>query len=89
MKLLFAALGAVNLLGFLLMGADKRRARRGAWRISERTLLLTAALGGSVGAVFGMLVFRHKTKHLKFTLGLPAILTAQTLLALWLMRYLG
>ena len=67
----------VNLLLFVLMGIDKRRARMGAWRIPERTLFLTAALGGSIGGIIGMQLFRHKTKHLSFKLGFPAILTAQ------------
>ena len=64
------------------MLADKIRARNGAWRISELTLMLTAALGGSVGVHIGMYLFRHKTRHPKFTLGVPAILTVQILL-LW------
>ena len=66
------------------MLADKIRARNGAWRISELTLMLTAALGGSVGVHMGMYLFRHKTRHPKFTLGVPAILTVQILLA-WLL----
>ena len=81
MKILGIYLLAVNLAGFILMGADKRRAKKGKWRVRERTLLLAAALGGSVGALAGMLSFRHKTKHLKFTLGVPAILLAQLALA--------
>ena len=68
---------AVNILLFALMGIDKRRARMGAWRIRERTLFLTAALGGSIGGILGMQVFLHKTKHLSFKLGFPAILIAQ------------
>ena len=85
MKLLLIYLAAVNLAGFLLMAADKRRAVKKARRIRERTLLLTAAAGGSAGSVLGMLSFRHKTKHLKFALGLPAMLAAQALLGLWLL----
>ena len=81
MKILGIYLLAVNLAGFVLMGADKRRAKKGKWRVRERTLLLVAALGGSAGALAGMLSFRHKTKHLKFTLGVPAILLAQLALA--------
>ena len=67
----------INLLLFALMGIDKQKARMGAWRIPERTLFLTAALGGSIGGILGMQVFRHKTKHLSFKLGFPAILIAQ------------
>ena len=77
MKILVVYLLAVNLLAYLLMGIDKKRAREGRWRVSERTLLLTAAAGGSAGAALGMISFRHKTRHLKFTLGIPLILLAQ------------
>ena len=75
----------INAAGLVLMLADKIRARNGAWRISELTLMLTAALGGSVGVHMGMYLFRHKTRHPKFTLGVPAILTVQILLAWFLL----
>ena len=71
----------VNALGFLLMLIDKRKAIRHRWRIPEKTLFLTAAIGGSVGSIMGMYTFRHKTKHLQFTLGMPAILIVQLILA--------
>ena len=74
----------INAAGLVLMLADKIRARNGAWRISELTLMLTAALGGSVGVHMGMYLFRHKPRHPKFTLGVPVILTVQILLA-WLL----
>ena len=80
-KLLPVYLLAVNLLGFALMAADKKRARENRWRISERTLLLTAAAGGSVGVLLAMAELRHKTKHPKFTIGVPVILLLQTALA--------
>lgn len=67
----------VNIIGFALMGIDKSKARRGAWRISEATLFLTAIVGGSIGCISGMQVFRHKTKHWYFKYGMPAILVAQ------------
>ena len=67
----------VNALAFLLMLIDKQKAKHGVWRISEATLLGVAAIGGSMGAILGMRLFRHKTRHLKFTLGLPLILVAQ------------
>ena len=79
-------LAAINLLALVLMGLDKSYARRGKWRIPEKVLFLSAALGGSPGAIAGMFLFRHKTKHLSFVLGLPAILLAQLILALWLTR---
>ena len=77
---------AINLVTFAVYGADKRRARRGAWRVPEKTLFLLPLLGGSVGALLGMRVFRHKTKHWYFVWGLPAILLAQLALAVWLLR---
>ena len=71
---------AINAAAFILMHADKKRARKGRWRIPESTLLSIAALGGSVGAIIGMYTFRHKTRHLKFTIGLPLILTLQIII---------
>ena len=74
----------VNAAAFLLMLVDKLKAKRGAWRIPERTLIGSALIGGSIGALMGMYTFRHKTKHLKFTVGIPVILVAQIVLAIWL-----
>lgn len=68
---------AVNLVLFAMMGIDKYKARKGLWRIRERTLFLTAILGGSVGGILGMKLFRHKTKHNSFKFGFPAILILQ------------
>ena len=65
---------AVNLTAFLVMGVDKRRAKKGKWRISEKTLFLPAVLGGALGGILGMRVFHHKTKHWYFRFGFPAIL---------------
>ena len=76
---------AINLVTFAVYGADKRRARRGAWRVPEKTLFLLPLLGASVGALLGMRVFRHKTKHWYFVWGVPAILLAQLALAVWLL----
>lgn len=78
---LTAAVLAVNLLAFALMGWDKRQARRGGRRISEKTLLLVSALFGAAGGIAGMLLFRHKTRHPQFLYGLPALLLAQVVLA--------
>lgn len=76
-------LAAVNLVTFTVYGVDKAKARRGAWRVPEKTLFLLPLLGGSVGALLGMLVFRHKTKHWYFVWGIPLILLAQIALAVW------
>ena len=73
----------INAAGFLLMLADKRKARRGVWRIPEATLIGTAALGGSIGVLSGMCLVRHKTRHLKFILGVPLILFVQLALVIW------
>lgn len=67
----------INVIAFLLMLTDKRRAVRGAWRIPEKVLFLSAVVGGSVGAIAGMWLFRHKTKHMSFKIGMPAILILQ------------
>ena len=76
-------LAAVNLVTFTVYGVDKAKSRRGAWRVPEKTLFLLPLLGGSVGALLGMLVFRHKTKHWYFVWGIPLILLAQIALAVW------
>ena len=75
----------VNAIAFLLMLADKQKAKKKLWRIPESTLLLSAAIGGSIGSLAGMYTFRHKTKHLKFTLGVPAILILQIAAVLYLL----
>lgn len=77
-------LAVINLLTFIVYGADKRRARKGKWRVPEKTLFLLPLLGGSIGALLGMRVFRHKTKHWYFVWGIPAILLAQIALAVWI-----
>jgi uncharacterized membrane protein YsdA (DUF1294 family) len=70
----------INVLTFLLYGIDKWKARRGKWRIPEETLMWPAIVGGSIGALLGMYLFRHKTKHRKFALGVPVIFLVQVLL---------
>ena len=85
MKLLSFYLLIINALGFLLMLVDKWKARKNRWRVRESTLLLIAALGGSVGSLLGMYLFRHKTLHLKFTLGIPLILAGQCIAAVLVM----
>ncbi len=74
----------INLLAFLLMGLDKAKARRHKWRIPEKTLFLSAIIGGSIGAILGMQVFRHKTKHASFRIGMPCILLVQLALAAYI-----
>lgn len=85
LQIMTAYLVLVNAAAFLLMLVDKQKVRKGAWRIPEATLLTVAALGGSIGAIAGMYIFRHKTRHLKFSLGLPLILITQLAL-LWLIN---
>ena len=82
-KALCLYLLAVNVAAFLLYGVDKRRAKKEMWRIPEKTLFGVALLGGSVGAIAGMQVFRHKTRHWYFKFGLPAILIVQAGIAVY------
>ena len=77
MKYILAYLLIVNAAAFLLMLIDKIKAKKNRWRIRESTLMLWAAIGGSIGALAGMYTFRHKTLHRKFTIGIPAILALQ------------
>lgn len=77
MKYFLIYLLIINALGFLLMLIDKHKARKNKWRIPEATLMLVAALGGSIGSLCGMYTVRHKTKHPKFTVGIPVILVLQ------------
>lgn len=81
MKILLWYLLIVNAAGFVLMLADKLKAKKKKWRIKEATLLGCAAIGGSIGVLAGMYTFRHKTLHGKFTIGVPLILAAQVILA--------
>ena len=89
MRYILYYLLTVNAAAFLLMLLDKQKAIHHRWRIPEAVLLGSAALGGSIGALLGMYFFRHKTKHKKFTLGVPAILIAQLCLALFLRQRMG
>ena len=83
-QVLTAYLVLVNAVALALMLVDKQKARRGVWRISERSLIGIALIGGSIGAIIGMYLFRHKTRHLKFSLGLPLILAVQIVFLLYL-----
>lgn len=71
-NILFYIIG-INLFGFFIMWVDKRKAKKGAWRIPEKTLFLVTALGGGIGTITGMYVFRHKTQKLNFVIGFPFI----------------
>jgi uncharacterized membrane protein YsdA (DUF1294 family) len=70
----------INIVTFLVYGIDKWKAKQGSWRISEATLLILAVIGGSIGALLGMKIWRHKTQHKKFKYGLPLILIIQIIL---------
>lgn len=82
MKYLFCYLVIINAAAFVLMLSDKRKAIKKKYRIPEATLMWSAALGGSIGAWLGMQIFRHKTRHKKFTLGIPFILSIQVILGI-------
>lgn len=83
-EILLLYLVVVNGIGVILMGMDKSRAKRKAWRISERTLFLCALLGGSLGTWAGMYLFHHKTRHWYFVVGMPLIAAVQLAAAIWL-----
>ena len=77
----------INLCGLASMGIDKWKAKRGRWRISEKSLFLIAILGGSIGSLVGMYLFHHKTRHLRFTIGIPVILVLQLLAVVFFGAY--
>ena len=83
--LLIAYLALINICLFIMMAADKRKAKRGKRRIPEARLFLFALLGGSLGGIAGIYCFRHKTKHKSFTLGFPAILLLELAALVWLL----
>lgn len=75
---------AINVIGFFAMGIDKLKAKKDWWRIPEGTLMMLCLLGGGIGTIAGMYTFRHKTKKLKFTVGMPTILIAEIALIIYL-----
>ena len=77
-------LAGVNVVTFILYGVDKSRAKKGRWRIPEKTLLLLPLLGGSAGGILGMATFHHKTRHWYFRIGLPVMFLLQAALAVYL-----
>ncbi len=88
MEILLGYLIVINALGFALMLADKQKAKQNDWRIPEARLMWAAALGGSIGCLLSMYLFRHKTRHLKFTVGIPLLLAAQIALGIVIWIYL-
>lgn len=85
---IFIYLLSINLIGVLIMYIDKKKAKYGRWRIPEKTLLIIALLGGSIGTMIGMHLFRHKTQKLKFTLGFPTILISEiVIITYFLIKY--
>ena len=75
----------INIIGLAVMGIDKSRAKRQAWRIPEETLFMVSLLGGSLGTLAGMYIFHHKTRHWYFRIGMPAILIVQAALAVYIL----
>ena len=73
----------INIIGFFMMWSDKRKAKKGKWRIPEQTLFIVTAIGGGIGTIAGMYTFRHKTKKLKFTIGLPALVILEILIIIY------
>lgn len=86
MKLVVIYLTVMNIIGFALMGSDKYKAKHHAWRIPEKTLFAASIIGGSIGTWAGMYVFRHKTKHWYFVVGMPAIVIMHAAIAILLYR---
>jgi len=84
--LLTGYIAVVNLIGFLLMGIDKRKAIKHAFRIPEAALFTVALIGGSIGCIAGMYFFRHKTRHWYFVYGMPAILVLQIILLSYILN---
>ncbi len=79
----------MNLIGFFMMGIDKRKAIKHKWRIPEKAFFIVSILSGSLGTLIGMYTFRHKTKHVKFVAGIPVILALQIIAGVWLTARMG
>lgn len=82
-KYVFIYVLVINVIGFLAMGIDKLKAKKDWWRIPEGTLMMLCLLGGGIGTICGMYKFRHKTKKLKFTVGMPTILILEITIVLY------
>lgn len=86
-KLLIVYLLIINIISFLVMGIDKRKARKHAFRIPESSLFFLALIGGAAGSIVGMYLFHHKTRHLSFVIGMPLILILHILIGVWYYYY--
>ena len=73
----------INLIGFFIMWLDKRKAKKGAWRIPEKTLFIITALGGGIGTIAGMYTFHHKTQKIQFVIGFPLITILEVIAIIW------
>jgi len=85
-KILFYYLILINIIAFITIYIDKQKAIKHKWRIKEVTLFLISIVGGSLGTLLGMYTFRHKTKHKKFTLGIPFIIAIQFIIVYFLSK---
>lgn len=88
MKYFLCYLLIINFIGFFAFWIDKRKAQKGKWRIPEKRLFLFAFLGGGIGCSIGMKVFRHKTKHLSFVIGIPTIMIVEYVAMIAIYYYL-
>ena len=79
----------INIIGLLIMLIDKKKAINSKWRIPEKTIFIVTILGGGIGTIIGMYKFRHKTKKLKFTIGLPVITLSEIVLIIWIVSRNG
>lgn len=86
MEPLYIYLSAVNIAAFSIMGIDKHKAQRKKWRVSEKSIFILGLMGGALGVLLGMNIFHHKTKHLKFTLGIPAVLVLNIIMLSYLLQ---
>ncbi|WP_252236672.1 DUF1294 domain-containing protein [Clostridium sp. CH2] len=86
-KIVLIYLLFINFIGFCIMLIDKNRAIHKEWRVPEKTLIGISIIGGSIGMLLGMFTFRHKTKHLKFLLGIPVIIIIQFYIVIYLCNY--
>ena len=89
LALIIYALLALNLLTFIIYGIDKLKAKNAKWRISEATLILLAVIGGSIGAWLGLQVWRHKTQHKKFYIGIPVIIILQVVATIYVLTLIA